>query len=71
MGTDHGLGHFRELSFLPALPKPEVASFGLQAQNGRVWIGGGQTEDCGSPLPEGKTERIPVPGIISIQSLYD
>ena len=40
VGTDHGLDHFREPSFLPALPKPGIASFGIQAQkDGRVWIG--------------------------------
>jgi ligand-binding sensor domain-containing protein len=32
VGTDHGLDHFREPSFLPALPKPGFANFGIQAQ---------------------------------------
>src|SRR5277367_1438614 len=45
VGTDHGLDHFREPSFLPAFPKPGVAEFGIQPQrDGRVWIssiGGG------------------------------
>jgi len=62
VGTDHGLDHFREPSFLSALPNPGVADFGIQAQkDGRVWIwgrcgrrivdrlsGGKDREDCPS-----------------------
>lgn len=70
VGTDHGLDHFRKPSFLPALPKPGLVEFGVQAQkDGRVWIGspeGGLW--IGSP--EGKTERI-TPSAIGIDSLYE
>ncbi len=39
VGTDHGLDHFREAPFLPALPNQDC-EFGVQAQkNGSVWIG--------------------------------
>ena len=58
VGTDHGLDHFREPSFLPALPKPGVASFGIQAQkDGRVWIGSIEEGGLWIASPEGKTER--------------
>lgn len=70
VGTDHGLDHFREAPFLPALPKPGIASFGIQAQkDGRVWIGsvGGGLSIAS---PEGKTERI-TPSGINIDSLYE
>jgi signal transduction histidine kinase/ligand-binding sensor domain-containing protein len=72
VGTDHGLDHFRESSFLPALPKPGVAAFGIQAQkDGRVWIGSiGEPTGLWIASPEGKTERIALPGI-GIQSLYE
>jgi signal transduction histidine kinase len=72
VGTDHGLDHFRESSFLPALPKPGVASFGIQAQkDGRVWIGSiGEPGGLWIASPEGKTERIALSGI-GIQSLYE
>jgi len=71
VGTDHGLDHFRVASFLPALPKPGVASFGIQAQkDGRVWIGSIDRGGLWIASPEGKTERIPLPEI-SIQSLYE
>jgi signal transduction histidine kinase/ligand-binding sensor domain-containing protein len=72
VGTDHGLDHFREPSFLPALPKPGAADFGIQAQkDGRVWIGSvGGPGGLWIASPEGKTERITLPGI-SIQSLYE
>jgi signal transduction histidine kinase/ligand-binding sensor domain-containing protein len=70
VGTDHGLDHFREPSFLPALPKPGVAEFGIQAQkDGRVWIGG-NSGGLWVGSPEGKTESITLPEI-SIQSLYE
>ena len=71
VGTDHGLDHFREPSFLPVLPKPGVASFGIQAQrDGRVWIGSLEGGGLWIASPEGKTERIALPGT-SIQSLYE
>ena len=71
VGTDHGLDHFRETSFLPALPKPGVADFGIQAQkDGRVWIGSLFAGGLWTASPEGKTERIALPGI-NIQSLYE
>jgi signal transduction histidine kinase/ligand-binding sensor domain-containing protein len=69
VGTDHGLDHFREPSFLPAAPKPGVADFGIQAQkDGRVWIGAG-LGGLWTTSPVGKTE-IAVPGI-SVHSLYE
>ena len=59
MGTDHGLDHFREPSFLPALPKPGVADFGIQAQkDGHVWIGSAEEEDYGSPLRRERPRRL-------------
>jgi signal transduction histidine kinase/ligand-binding sensor domain-containing protein len=71
VGTDHGLDHFREPSFLPSLPRPGGASFGIQAQkDGRVWIGSLSGGGLWVASPEGKTERIPLSGI-SIQSLYE
>jgi len=71
VGTDHGLDHFREPSFLPALPKPGVASFGIQAQkDGRVWIGGINRGGLWIASPEGKTESITLPEV-NIQSLYE
>jgi signal transduction histidine kinase/ligand-binding sensor domain-containing protein len=71
VGTDHGLDHFREPSFLPALPKPGIASFGIQAQkDGRVWIGSNDGGGLWIGSPEGKTERIALPET-SIQSLYE
>src|SRR5271169_4349171 len=71
LGTDHGLDHFREPSFLPALPKPGFAEFGIQAQkDGRVWIGSLWGGGLWIASPEGKTERVTLQGI-SIQSLYE
>jgi signal transduction histidine kinase len=71
VGTDHGLDHFREPSFLPALPKPGVASFGIQAQkDGRVWIGGATGGGLWIASPEGKTESVTLPEV-GIQSLYE
>jgi signal transduction histidine kinase/ligand-binding sensor domain-containing protein len=71
VGTDHGLDHFREPSFLPALPKPGIASFGIQAQkDGRVWIGSNDGGGLWIASPEGKTERIALPEH-NIQSLYE
>jgi signal transduction histidine kinase/ligand-binding sensor domain-containing protein len=70
VGTDHGLDHFREASFLPALPTPGAANFGIQPQkDGRVWIGsvGG---GLWTASPEGKTERITFPDL-AISSLYE
>src|SRR5882724_906555 len=71
VGTDHGLDHFREPSFLPALPKPGVAAFGIQAQkDGRVWIGSLVGGGLWIASPGGKTKRITLPEI-SIQSLFE
>ena len=71
VGTDHGLDHFREPSFLRVLPKPEVANFGIQAQeDGRVWIGSAEGGGLWIASPEGKAERIARYGI-GIQSLYE
>ena len=71
VGTDHGLDHFREPSFLPALPKPGIAAFGIQAQkDGRVWIGSNDGEDCGSPLRRERPRGLPFLNI-SIQSLFE
>jgi ligand-binding sensor domain-containing protein len=71
VGTDHGLDHFREASFLPALPKPGVLDFGIQAQkNGRVWIGSAEAGGLWIASPDGKTEWVNLPGI-SFQSLYE
>jgi len=65
------LDHFREPSFLPALPKPGNASFGVQAQkDGRVWIASNDGGGLWIGSPEGKTERIALPET-SIQSLYE
>jgi signal transduction histidine kinase/ligand-binding sensor domain-containing protein len=71
VGTDHGLDHFREPSFLPALPKPGFAEFGIQAQkDGRVWIGNPLGGGLWISSPEGKTENV-IPPPLSIQSLYE
>jgi signal transduction histidine kinase/ligand-binding sensor domain-containing protein len=72
VGTDHGLDHFRESSFLPAFPKPGIGDFGIQPQeDGRVWIGGrGEPGGLWIASPEGKTERIALSGS-GIQSLYE
>jgi signal transduction histidine kinase/ligand-binding sensor domain-containing protein len=71
LGTDHGLDHFREPSFLPALPKPGFNDFGIQAQKeGRVWIGSLVGGGLWIASPEGKTEKVTLPGI-SIESLYE
>jgi len=71
VGTDHGLDHFREPSFLPALPKPGVAAFGIQAQkDGRVWIGSIEEGGLWIASPKGKTERIAFPET-TITSLYE
>ncbi len=69
VGTDHGLDHFREAPFLPALPIPGGRDFGVQAQrDGNVWIGsfrGG----LWSSSPDGRAQQITLPGA-SINSLY-
>src|SRR5271170_7838199 len=71
LGTDHGLDHFREPSFLPALPKPGFTDFGIQAQkDGRVWIGSLTRGGLWIASPEGKTEKVALPGT-SIESLYE
>jgi signal transduction histidine kinase/ligand-binding sensor domain-containing protein len=70
VGTDHGLDHFHEPFFLPAIPKPGFLSFGIQAEkDGRVWIGGLGGGGLWIASPEGKTERVGLPGM-GIQSLY-
>jgi signal transduction histidine kinase/ligand-binding sensor domain-containing protein len=69
-GTDHGLDHFREPSFLPAFPRPGVAAFGIQAQkDGRVWVSSVDGGGLWIASPEGKTERVISEN--SIQSLYE
>ena len=71
VGTDHGLDHFRESSFLPALPKPGVSDFGIQVRkDGRVWIGSQGGGGLWIASPVGKTERVVLPGI-GIESLYE
>jgi signal transduction histidine kinase/ligand-binding sensor domain-containing protein len=71
VGTDHGLDHFRESSFLPALPKPGVSDFGIQVRkDGRVWIGSQGGGGLWIASPAGKTERVVLPGI-GIESLYE
>src|SRR5271170_1413902 len=71
LGTDHGLDHFSEPSFLPALPKPGFTDFGIQAQkDGRVWIGSLTRGGLWIASPEGKTEKVALPGT-SIESLYE
>jgi signal transduction histidine kinase/ligand-binding sensor domain-containing protein len=68
VGTDHGLDHFREPSFLPALPKPGFGDFGIQAQkDGRVWIGG--LRGLWIASPGGKTEAV-TPDV-NVESLYE
>jgi signal transduction histidine kinase/ligand-binding sensor domain-containing protein len=68
VGTDHGLDHFREAPFVPALPIPNTTDFGVQAQkNGSVWIG--TRLGLWLSSPDGKTQPvIPGPGI---HSLYE
>jgi signal transduction histidine kinase/ligand-binding sensor domain-containing protein len=71
LGTDHGLDHFREPSFLPALLEPAGASFGIQTQrDGRVWIGSAEGGGLWIASPEGKTERITGPKT-SVGTLYE
>jgi ligand-binding sensor domain-containing protein len=68
MGTDHGLDHFREAPFSPALPIPSTTDFGVQAQkDGNVWIG--TRVGLWLSSPDGKAQPvIQGPGI---QSLYE
>jgi ligand-binding sensor domain-containing protein len=69
VGTDHGLDHFREASFLPALTEPEAAEFGIQAQkDGQVWIGSSLGLRIASPA--GKIERVSLPEV-RVESLYE
>jgi signal transduction histidine kinase/ligand-binding sensor domain-containing protein len=71
VGTDHGLDHFREAPFVPAFPTPDGQDFGIQAQkDGRVWIGSPPGGGLWIASPEGKTERITLPGV-GVQSLYE
>jgi signal transduction histidine kinase/ligand-binding sensor domain-containing protein len=70
VGTEHGLDHFRESSFLPAFPKPGAANFGIQPQkNGLVWIGGLLGGGLWTASPEGKTEMTAAG--LNIQSLFE
>jgi signal transduction histidine kinase/ligand-binding sensor domain-containing protein len=70
VGTDHGLDHFREPSFLPALPKPGVSNFGIQAQkDGRVWLGSPDGGGLWIASSQGKTEKV-IPDV-SVDSLYE
>jgi signal transduction histidine kinase/ligand-binding sensor domain-containing protein len=67
VGTDHGLDHFREAPFLPALPIPITTDFGVQAQkDGSVWIG--TRLGLWLSSPDGKAQPV-IPS--SIQSLYE
>jgi signal transduction histidine kinase/ligand-binding sensor domain-containing protein len=70
VGTDHGLDHFREPSFLPALPKPGGANFGIQPQkDGRVWIGSLMGGGLWTASADGKTETRAAG--LNIQSLSE
>jgi ligand-binding sensor domain-containing protein len=70
VGTDHGLDHFREAPFLPALPIPSGQDFGIQAQkDGRVWIGS-HLGGLWLSSPDGKAQRVTLPGA-RIESLYE
>jgi signal transduction histidine kinase/ligand-binding sensor domain-containing protein len=71
VGTEHGLDHFRESPFLPALPAPGLGNFGVQAQSGgRVWIGGTQRPGgLWIASPDGKTEKV-IPDV-GVDSLYE
>jgi signal transduction histidine kinase/ligand-binding sensor domain-containing protein len=72
VGTEHGLDHFRESPFLPALPTPGASNFGIQPLiDGRVWIG--SVERPGGlwiASPEGKTKQVTTPDF-AVDSLYD
>jgi signal transduction histidine kinase/ligand-binding sensor domain-containing protein len=62
LGTEHGLDHFRDPSFLPEDPNPSGVDFGVQPQrDGRVWI-----SSMGSGLsissPDGKARPIALDG---------
>ena len=71
VGTDHGLDHFRECSFLPVFPKPGASSFGVQAQkDGRVWISSIDRGGLWTASPEGTAEKLTLPEI-SIESVYE
>jgi signal transduction histidine kinase/ligand-binding sensor domain-containing protein len=70
VGTDHGLDHFREPSFLPTLPKPGISNFGIQAQkDGRVWIGSLIGGGVWIASPEGEAEKVIAD--VSVNSLYE
>ena len=70
VGTDRGLDHFREASFVPILPEPETIDYGVQAQqDGRVWIGSSEGGGLLVGSAGGKTTVI-LPDTI-VQSLYE
>lgn len=71
VGTDHGLDHFRESPFLPALSAPGAQDFGVRPHDGGAWISsyrGGLWFNS----PDGTTRKIsgPVRGS-NIGSLYE
>jgi signal transduction histidine kinase/ligand-binding sensor domain-containing protein len=70
VGTDHGLDHFREAPFLPALPLPSAGDFGVRAHDdGGAWVsssGGGLWLSS----PDGRAQKISVPWD-NIESLYE
>jgi signal transduction histidine kinase/ligand-binding sensor domain-containing protein len=71
LGTDHGLDHFREPSFLPTVPKPGFSDFGVQARkDGSVWIGSPAGGGLWIASPAGRVERATIPSL-SVQSLYE
>jgi signal transduction histidine kinase/ligand-binding sensor domain-containing protein len=72
VGTDRGLDHFREPSFLPAVPTPGVASFGVQAQkDGRVWISSIDGGGLWTASPQGMTTARLTGPEFNIESLYE
>jgi len=73
VGTEHGLDHFRESAFLPALPTPGASNFGIQPQNGgRTWIGSVERPaGLWIASPEGKTKPVITTTDFAIDSLYD
>ena len=70
VGTDHGLDHFREAPFLPALPISSGQDFGIQAQeDGSVWIGS-RLGGLWLSSPNGKAQPVTLSGA-RVESLYE